>query len=230
MTGIGSLSEKLSQCSRVRRGWAGNRFNHLEKKIKNMRLERDRLLSSTNTQDNSSQIKLLEFQIEKLSDQEKIHWKQRARVNWLNHRDQNTKFFHAAASTRRHSNFIKVFCNSSGAWVSEEQGMSELTMDYFAHLFTSSNPLGFDIDEAIRSTDLVVDSHVDDLLCAPFNAREVHKAIFDMHPSKAPGPDGFTAFFYQKLWPEIGGDITAVALSILHHHGEIQSGTLLLLH
>lgn len=33
MNGIGSLSEKLSQCSKVLRGWAGTRFNQLGKKI-----------------------------------------------------------------------------------------------------------------------------------------------------------------------------------------------------
>lgn len=99
--------------------------------------------------------------------------------------------------------------------------MAETTMDYFDQLFNSSNPSGAYIEEAIRSTNLVVDSHMNDFLCVPFTAEEVHKALFDMHPSKAPGPDGFTAFFYQKLWPEIGEEITAAALSILNDHGEV---------
>lgn len=37
-----------------------------------------------------------------------------------------------------------------------------------------------------------------------------------MHPSKAPGLDGFTALFYQKLWAMIGNDITDAALLILN--------------
>lgn len=45
--------------------------------------------------------------------------------------------------------------------------MTEITMDYFDQLFTSSNPSRADIDEAIRSTDLVVDSHMNDFLCVP---------------------------------------------------------------
>lgn len=54
------------------------------------------------------------------------------------------------------------------------------------------------------------------ILCAPFSEDEIHKAVFDMHPSKAPGPDGFTVLFYQKLWPIIGKDITKAALEILN--------------
>ena len=28
----------------------------------------------------------------------------------------------------------------------------------------------------------------------------VHKSLFQMHPFKAPGADGFTAEFYQRNW------------------------------
>lgn len=80
---------------------------------------------------------------------------------------------------------------------------------------------GHDVAEATMRTDLVVDNHMNDFLCAPFTAEEVHKAIFYMHPSKAPGPNGFTALFYQKLWPIIGEDITAAVLSILNANGEV---------
>ncbi|CAN0837150.1 hypothetical protein LINGRAHAP2_LOCUS1714 [Linum grandiflorum] len=32
--------------------------------------------------------------------------------------------------------------------------------------------------------------------------------MFDMEPDKAPGPDGFNPGFYQRMWPEIGEDVT----------------------
>lgn len=33
---------------------------------------------------------------------------------------------------------------------------------------------------------------------------EVRKAVFEMAPYKAPGPDGFPAGFYQKSWDTVG--------------------------
>lgn len=108
---IGNLYEKLHYCSGKLKGWAGSRFNNLGKKIKRLRLEREKLMSSTNILDSTSQIKFLDSQIEKLTDQEEVHWKQRSRVNWLLHGDRNTKFFHASASYRRQTNLIKGLMN-----------------------------------------------------------------------------------------------------------------------
>lgn len=36
---------------------------------------------------------------------------------------------------------------------------------------------------------------------------EVQKAVFSIHPDKAPGPDGFSADFYQTFWDVIGDDV-----------------------
>lgn len=69
-------------------------------------------------------------------------------------------------------------------------------------------------------TDSVVDRQLNEILCAP-SSEEIHMAVFDMHRSKALGPDGFTALFYQKLWPVVGPDITSAALSILNEKGDL---------
>lgn len=62
---------------------------------------------------------------------------------------------------------------------------------------------------------------MNNFLCAKFTVEEVHKVVVDMHPSKAPGPNGFTTLFYQKLWPLIGEDVTAAVLLILNDQGDL---------
>jgi hypothetical protein len=36
---------------------------------------------------------------------------------------------------------------------------------------------------------------------------EIHEALLQMHPDKAPGPDGFNPAFYQHFWNVCGDDI-----------------------
>jgi hypothetical protein len=60
---------------------------------------------------------------------------------------------------------------------------------------------------------------MNDYLCAPFTATEVEKALFSMKPNKSPGPDGFTAGFYQKRWSIVKGDICLAILAFLNGGG-----------
>jgi hypothetical protein len=44
---------------------------------------------------------------------------------------------------------------------------------------------------------------------APILEEEVKAAVFDLHPEKAPGPDGFTCLFYRRCWNIIKTDLMA---------------------
>ena len=48
----------------------------------------------------------LEKQLESALGVEERYWKQRARIDWLKSRDQNTHFFHSKASARKVRNRI----------------------------------------------------------------------------------------------------------------------------
>jgi hypothetical protein len=54
------------------------------------------------------------------------------------------------------------------------------------------------------------------LLEEDFSTDEVKKALFQMHPSKALGVDGFTARFYQRHWHLFGEDLCKAVLSFLN--------------
>ena len=45
---------------------------------------------------------------------------------------------------------------------------------------------------------------------------EVKRALFHMHPSKSPGSDGMSPFFFQKYWHRMGNDVTTAIFSVLN--------------
>ena len=59
------------------------------------------------------------------------------------------------------------------------------------------------------------------LLIRDFQAIEVRKALKQMHPLKAPGPDGMNPLgmnplFYQHFWPTVGDCVTKCVLDFLN--------------
>ncbi|XP_074374101.1 uncharacterized protein LOC141714482 [Apium graveolens] len=68
--------------------------------------------------------------------QEEIYCKQRAKLHWLEDGDENTRFFHSYAYTRKRINKITYFYGEVGVRVEDWKGMSEVVRDYFTRLFT----------------------------------------------------------------------------------------------
>ena len=44
-------------------------------------------------------------------------------------------------------------------------------------------------------------------MSSDFSADEIKEAVFQMAPTKAPGPDGMNALFYQKFWHIVGDNV-----------------------
>ena len=53
-------------------------------------------------------------------------------------------------------------------------------------------------------------------LIAAFTKEEMVTALKQMHPTKAPSPDGMSAIFFQKYWDVVGDDITCMVLNVLN--------------
>ena len=51
-----------------------------------------------------------------------------------------------------------------------------------------------------------------------FTKEKVVIALKQIHPTKAPGPDGMSALFYQKYWNIMGNGITNMVLNVLNNN------------
>jgi hypothetical protein len=69
-------------------------------------------------------------------------------------------------------------------------------INYFQDIFTTSNL--YNIDACIESIEGRLMNTMKDSLMATYMAEEVYGALLQMAPFKSPGPDGFSADFYQQ--------------------------------
>lgn len=62
----------------------------------------------------------------------------------------------------------------------------------------------------------IVPNDMISMLVALFCREEAEMALFQMHPNKAPDPDGMNALFYKTLWSTIGEEIIDKVLNFLN--------------
>ncbi|GJY49333.1 reverse transcriptase [Tanacetum coccineum] len=116
--------------------------------------------------------------------------------------DKNTRFFHTRATSRNKRNSILRLKDEDGRWVENADDVCDLVSVYFSNLFSSSSPQ--DCDSMVESIDQRLTG--DDILSLKkhVTTEEVYDAQMQMAPTKAPGPDGMFALFFQKFWGFVG--------------------------
>ncbi|KAL8108548.1 hypothetical protein AgCh_024858 [Apium graveolens] len=135
---------------------------------------------------------------------EKKRRTERSKQLWLKEGDQNSKFFHTAAKTRKITNLIKSLVNDEGREVDWESGLQDTMISYFQNLFKATE---IDWDEVVNCISSTITAEDNENLLRPVEIMEFNKALFNMHPDKSPGPDGLSPGFYQKYWSIVGNYI-----------------------
>ncbi|CAL1412960.1 unnamed protein product [Linum trigynum] len=152
----------------------------------------------------------LEKELDKTMEQEELIWFQRAREHWVKFGERNTAYFHQLANIRRRRNKIDCLKNINGEWVSEKDELLQLVYNFFSELYLQDNSPYVDL---LPKGDFPRLNQEDWLhVLRPFSILDIHKAVFEMKPLQAPGPDGFQALFYQKAWAVVGKALTDMAL------------------
>ncbi|KAK2665571.1 hypothetical protein Ddye_004145 [Dipteronia dyeriana] len=94
--------------------WNRNKRNEMRRNIKDKSLA----LSVANSANNVSwkQITVLKEKLNLDLDVEERYWRQRAKSDWLQRGDKNSRFFHSKASARRTRNKISRLLDDNGHW------------------------------------------------------------------------------------------------------------------
>lgn len=152
-------------------------------------------------------------QLIELYHSEEIMWQQRARIEWLSAGDKNTKFFHLRASLRRKKNMIKALQNSLGVEISDPDQLKVLANNFYQTLYLSEGVQ--DMEAVLAHVPKKVTAVMNASLCAQYTKEEVKVALFQMFPTKAPGPDGFPVHFYQRHCDVCGDEVIEIVLKIV---------------
>ncbi|XP_021750437.1 uncharacterized protein LOC110716111 [Chenopodium quinoa] len=103
----------------------------------------------------------------------------------------------------------------SGVWSLDEEKIEGIITKHFEALLSSLTPSDLDIQEALENINPSITPAINAELMKPFTKDEILEALKQMHPCKAPGPDGMHAVFYQRFWHIIGDEVTSFVTSIL---------------
>ena len=82
--------------------------------------------------------------------------------------------------------------------------VAEVAINYFETIFQSGTCDR--MDECLNTVPQRITTDMKEELSRPYSVEEVKVALFQMGPTKAPGPDGMNALFYQKFWHIVGND------------------------
>ncbi|KAF7154602.1 hypothetical protein RHSIM_Rhsim01G0174200 [Rhododendron simsii] len=112
------------------------------------------------------------------------------------------------------ANHISGIENSAGVWISEQKTVLAKFQSFFAGLFTRED--NHQDNRVVHLIPRRVTASMNSSLIRAFSTGEIKAALFDMHPSKAPGYDGMTPGFFQKYWDIVGLDVCRAVRSFFH--------------
>ena len=138
--------------------------------------------------------------------------KQKSKVRWLQHGDENNKFFFNSCRGRWNSNKLLQITDDEGTVHMGHSNIANVAVSYFQKLLGSS----CDVQEfsdwpEMQGINKLSEGEQHELI-NPFTAVDVLATFKAMAKGKSPGPDGYSPEFFVKAWKIVGHDTTAAIL------------------
>lgn len=133
-----------------------------------------------------------------------IRWSQRARCRWLREGDNNTRYFHAYASSRMRRNQI-LSLNYHVQTLTNIQNFKEAFLAHMTSILGTETPV-----QQFNPSSLYPNPNPLTNLQNYFSLQEIEEAMFNLAKNKASGPDGLPNEFTQLHWQDIKKDLVEI--------------------
>lgn len=212
--GVQDMHEKLIKLAASLTEWGSREFGGVRSELRQLKARLQVLREVTSRVGPSYEERKIESRIVELNYREDIMWRQRSRIQWLAEGDGNTKFFHQKATTRRRRNHISQLTRPDGSICTDEDKIGSMATEFYKNLYNSKPTVG--MEEVLSHIPCKVNHEMNMMLMDIYTEKEVKEALFQMFPTKSPGPDGFPMHFFQKIWDVCGDEVTRVVLRVLN--------------
>ncbi|GER37118.1 RNA-directed DNA polymerase (reversetranscriptase)-related family protein [Striga asiatica] len=176
---------------------SGTPMHQVAEKIKEVRVSLLKWSSGFRKEQDEWISRKKELKIEHKKEAE--YWSQKARLNWLQEGDTNSKYFHSVTLQKRQTNKIAGLKNEEGNWCETQQEIEECISSYFNTMFTSEG--SYEDEHILQNLTQVITDDINKRLIAmgeatsPVSEEEITEALFSMNPLKAPGQDDDALIF-----------------------------------
>ena len=152
-------------------------------------------------------------QLENLLSLEEISLRQKSRMLCIKEGDNNTKFFHKVANSRRRYNHLSVL-EVDGVIYEEDSEVADQVVQFYKKLYTETEEwrpfvegLEFDQIEGLER----------EWLERRFEKEEILRVVKKLEGDKALGPDSFFTAFYHHCWRVVESDVLVVFEEFYQH-------------
>ncbi|CAN6228896.1 unnamed protein product [Urochloa humidicola] len=201
-----SFTQRLKHCRRECRAWA-RRLRPIDKRENDTRI----LITALDLLEEARPLTKAERKLRDLATAalhdigaEKLaFWRQRFNLKTAAQWDENSRFFHTAATGRRRKNLIHCLEQDGQEYVNHD-AKSTILFDFYTALLGTQQEVEWRFSLAeLYPTQAVAGSD----LSRPFSLSEITQALFAMDMNASPGPDGFGPSFYKHFWAKLRDDV-----------------------
>lgn len=201
---------KLKQTRQALKTWAKTNYKEPEAAKKDIKQNLEKIQRSIEAEGLTQQARQKEIRLYAELSQtvraEEIKWRLKSRQTWLREGDKNTSYFHKQATIRKARNTVNTIRDGEGNNHETQDSIKAAATSHFKSLLTEDNNEE-DFSNFLQHMTKEVTQEMNNSLTQEVEEDEVKKAIWSLHPDKAPGPDGFPICFFREYWSMIKKDI-----------------------